>query len=146
MGGYPHHGLTSLLVFSLLPLSGWIGKLIPVFCCRSLLLFTSLLDECSMMTFKIAIHLTTGQGQFRRHPLHYWLGSLPGSSLRIPGKFVSSRFLASPIMTPTIKISPSLLSVFVFPPFDHLFLQVLHSPPLIPSPSFCPSFHPTPMV
>lgn len=48
--------------------------------------------------------MTTGQSQFR-NPLHLCLWSQPGSSLWIPRKFSSMRFLASPIMASLIKRS-----------------------------------------
>ena len=78
------------------------------------LCFHQLLDEDSMVIFQTFISLTIGQGQFG-HPLLYCLGSQLGSSLWIPGNFSRARFLASPIVAPSNKISLSTL-ITVFPP------------------------------
>ena len=57
------------------------------------LCFHVVMDKSSMVTFKIVINLTTGQGQIR-HPLFDYLGLYLGSSLWISGNF--SSFLLAP--------------------------------------------------
>ena len=106
--------LISLLIFSFLPLFIWT---LGAQSSAPMQVSASVSISCWMKVlwwlFKILISLTTGQGQFRP-PLLYCLGSQLGSSLCIPGNFSKVRFLVSPAMVPSIKISLSLLSYLSF--------------------------------
>ena len=73
-GTVPIMVLTSLFIFSCLTLFGWSLGAQPSAPLWVSTCFPQLLDEGSMMTFKIFINLTTKQGQIR-HPLLYYLGS-----------------------------------------------------------------------
>ena len=89
-----------------------------------------------MMIFKIMISLTTGHGQFRL-PLLYCLRPQLGSSLWIPGNFTRARFLANPIMAPSIKTALSLVSyLFFLHLYYHIPLSFLNLPFLRSSSSF----------
>lgn len=137
---YPHHGL-NLFAYIIAPPSLRLdfGSSAQCPAVNLWICFHQLPDEGSMMTIKVVINPITGEGQFR-HPFCYCLGSQLGSSLWIPGNFSSARFLASPIMAPSIKISLSLLSLFALPLSQSSCSLMLSSPlsfspppPLLPS-------------
>ena len=121
--------LTSLLIFSFLPLFSWtLGAQLDACLC---LCFQQLLDEGSMVLFKVFISLTIGEGQY---PARYCLGSSWASYLWISGYFSSARFLLLvPQWLPQSKYL-SLYSHFCLSSISTiLFSQVLF--PLLFSPS-----------
>ena len=96
------------------------------------LFFHLLLDEGSMMIFKIIISPTVGQGQFR-HPLSITQGHRWSHPFGFLGIFLEPGFLLTPIWLPQSRyLFPALISVL--PPS-----LLSHSLKLSPNLGFSPS-------
>ena len=117
--------LTSLFIFSFLPLFNWTFG-------APLHISASVFISCWMKDLRWYLRYSSVWLQGHASSL-YCLGSYMGSSLWITGNFSSHVFFASPIMSPSIEISLSLLSSLSFLHLDYSISSRSPPPPLLSS-------------